>query len=304
MNKITLAVVGLFLLAFASCDYNAGTPVHSEESGFYYGNMYVQLYTPDRNVELNNMNFAMPEGELAQSVVWSVIDVDVQDASSMKVELTVPDTIQFALPFLEKKTDGTRGVRECFADGAFAALYDNLHSAADKGWVDADTFRHFEDMIQVLRDTIVLSDLSFDYSVTEFGNSLISYDFEKNSTSSNVNLSAYEYERHTNLKEVMQFIKPTIEKLHDMGLITDELIQTLKTVSTNDMSGTMSNNLGYCRSAIAQYCLSFMLNIYQSDGFLKDLAVALYGRDSETGEPRHDLWLVIQYEGDLDLEFN
>ena len=307
MNKSILTLMmGTLLLAISSCDYDAGTPEMKEESGIYFGDMNVLLYTPDHEIEVDNHNrWGMSQGELASDTLGMHMEVKILDDFFMTISMHSADTLTFALPFLEEPdSNGRRAVREIFSEGLFADLYNGLQSAADNGLVSVDSLLHFQELIRVLCDTLVVSNVDFCFGTEMFGNALMSYDREKNSLGTDVVLSDIEYVRKSNLKEALYYIQPTVEKLHAKGLMSEEQIQKLYDLTTKYTKGSMTNNSGSCLSSMALYKLSFETNIKQSEGVLEELSSALYGRDEKTDKPRKNIWLVLQYSGSYDVELN
>lgn len=305
-KSIFTLIIGTLLLAMSSCDFDAGTPEYKEESGIYYGAMNALLYTPDHDIEVDNLNrWGMSQGELASDTFDMYMEVLIADESAMAVSMYSADTLTFDLPFLETPdANGRRAVREIFADGPFAELYNGLQKAANEGLVNIDSLLHFQELVSVLRDTLVVRNINFIVSTEMFGNALMSYDWEKNSLSADVFLPDFEYERNSNLKEALYYIKPTVEKLFNMGIVSDEQAQMLYSLTTKYSKGSMSNNIGSCISSIAHYNLTFETDIKQSEGVLEELSAALYGRDEKTNKPRKNIWLVLQYAGTFDIKLN
>lgn len=289
--KTTACLALLLATMLTSCDKNANDTPYATDGTGYSGNMHISLYVPDKRIENDPLS---KDGCLDTLTTNGTLTFTIDTNDKLFISIDHSEC-PFAIPFLTE--DGT--VRTAFANGYLAKLYNSLKRAAEEGKLSEDAFKHFQEQITVLYDTVSVNELKAEnLSYRWTGALLQSWDEEENSAYTPFTLNDYDFSRRGSLMQALSGMKQELTALNEAGFFTDEEKATLKALREQRDGGTVTKSTGNCVFMYANGQTNVNVRIKSGAGLLDSISYALFGK-AEDGTPAKSVWMVVDFNGSV-----
>lgn len=318
----------VLIMGLASCDSTANEIKMEKQTGDYKGTVYVSLYVPDHDVELDNPYYTVgKDTSLAlctQAHENTILTVNFLDAENVSLGIDSLNNIQFNLNFLEYYLDENGDVWNCeirdiYQNGLLATVVNIVNdfylSRKEDGsfYFTSQEYIKFLDIVDTLTDNLSLSRVETgNIPYIEEGVAYVTYDSEKESFYQQFSSNNISYTRHSNVSEALTYVENVIlPKLPQDG---NAQVTKLKDICTHMKetildSGTISDTWGWMIFSYSNYQPDLDMQVQRATGLLDALSVALFGMQTKDGEPvldknnrwvpTCDLWLLFDYNGSI-----